>query len=198
MIRITKPPWLRSWLSKLNWTIFTWQVFIGDAIESGINWAIDKINVTLEWAIVGYNWGVAAFNKAIEIGQNILPAIARELQPLWNKVLTWWSELDEWWSTKRRLVLGWIDLAKAYARDLFLQATSSINSITGWLDNFKSLILPTLTNKRDVADAIEADVKPVRDEVNKHTNWLDMIIDLFTNPEQFFWDMLERMFRRFW
>lgn len=198
MVRVTKPSWLRSWLSKLNWTILTWQVFIGDAIESSIDWAIDKINDTLEWATSGYNWAIAAWNRITEVYSNILATIARELQPLFNIVSAWWSRLDEWWSATSQTVLGWIDLVKASAYDLFHQATNTINSIIAWLDNFKSLILPFLANKRDVADAIEADVKPVRDEVNKHTTWLDLIKDFFTDPQQFLYDMLFKIIERFW
>jgi len=198
MIRVTKPTWLRSWLSKLNWTIFTFEVFVGDAIESSIDWAIGKINDALEWAINGYNWAIAAWNRVIEIYNTLIATIAREIQPLLNITNTWWSRLSEWWITKSQLVLGWIDLARDYANDLFYQVAHTINNITAWLDNFKSLILPLLAYKRDVADTVETNIKPVRDEVNKHTTWLDMIVDLFTNPEQFFWDMLERMFKRFW
>jgi len=197
-VAIVKPTWLRSWLSKLNWTVLTWQINVGDAIESGIDWAIDQINNTLEWASLAYNWAIAAWDRITEVWSNILTTIAKEIRPLWNTVNVWWNRLNEWWSSASQAVLGWIDLAKDYALDLFHQTTTSINNVIAWLDTFKSLILPTLPNRREVSDNIEANVKPIRDKVNEHTTWLDLMRDFFTDPQQFIFDLLIKAIERFW
>jgi hypothetical protein len=64
---------------------------------------------------------------------------------------------------------------------------SGITSISDWWG----------ARHREITDQIDTEVAPVRDEVNKHTTWLDLIKELFTDPERWLLDMIERTIARF-
>jgi hypothetical protein len=49
MVRVEKPAWLTDLLASLNWDIFTLQIYVGDAVEDGLDWLIGWINDILEW-----------------------------------------------------------------------------------------------------------------------------------------------------
>jgi len=195
---VYKPSWLRTWLNKLNWDILTWHIYVGDAIETGIDWTVDFINTALEWADAAYNWALAAWDKALETGRDLLTTINRQLQPLWDAIDAWRDRLSEWWFSTKDSVLAWINDARDYASDLFRQASTAIEGVAAWLDTFKRLTLPTLPNRKEVNDNIEAIIDPVRQEVNKHSSWLDLAKDFFTDPQQFLFDILQKMLERFW
>jgi len=216
---VTKPGWLRNWLSKLNWDIFTWKVYIGDAIEDAIDWALDWINWGIDRATLAYNKAVEAWDKAVESARELRTKIDTGVQGVKDKIDTWWDDLGEWWSARKDEITEKIDQAKADARGLFDQATREASKFfTGWLE-FNKYILPKLLDPswitsffgkgiasisdwwapkdKEITDQIDAEVTPVRDEVNKHTTWLDLIKELFTDPEKWLLNMIERMLARF-
>ena len=70
MAWMEKPYWLEGALSHLNWDIFTWHIYVGDTIESAIDWVIDWFNTLAEWAaMVGAWW--EDFRQEVVDGFNI-------------------------------------------------------------------------------------------------------------------------------
>ena len=198
MVAVSKPSWLTRALDLLNWDIFTWKVYIGDAVEWAIDWTLVYLNNALDWAKVAYDWGVAAWDKAVEVGKDAWDDLQAEATKLGDKIIA----------------------AKDWAKERIDDANELIDKVdTAW-DNFKRDTLPKLLDtqwvrdffgrgvasisdwwaarRKEVGDLIDTEVTPVREEVNKHTSWLDLIKELFTDPEKWLLDMLERMLARFW
>jgi len=216
---VKKPSWLSQWLNLFNWDIFTWKVYAGDAIEHAIDWALQWVNWGIDQATLAYNKAVAAWYKAVELAGDLRSTIYRETGYLWNKVNQWASDLAEWWEGKKQDVQGWIDTAKDWAKERIDDAKAIANRVdTAW-DNFKQDTLPKLLDtqwvrdffgkkissitdwwapkEQEITDQIDTEVTPVRDEVNKHSSWLDLIKELFTDPEKWLMDRLESMIARF-
>jgi hypothetical protein len=217
---ITKPSWLRQLLGRLNWDIFTWKVYVGDAIEQGIDWALGWINWGIDQAGRAFNKAVAAFDYAVDLGRNTLAVIYREVDRIQSSISTWWSDLSEWWGAKLQDIKDRIQAARDWLQDRIDEAQQTVNKmLTAW-DGFRTGILPGLLNTtwirdffgrgvstiadwwaprhREISEEIDAEVTPVRDEVNKHTTWLDLVKELFTDPEKWLLDMIERTLARFW
>lgn len=216
---IYKPSWLRNLLDRLNWDVFTWKIYVGDAIESGIDWALGWINYAIDWAVTAYNWGKAAWDKAVEVGNELVRTINTEISRVRNKIDTWWGDLGEWFEGKKPTIEGWIAVALTPLRLLLSGVETVANAVSIAWDDFKTDTLPKLLDPswitsffgagiasisdwwaarhQEITDRIDTEVTPVRDEVNRHTSWLDLVKDLFTDPEKWLLDMIERMITRF-
>lgn len=143
---ISKPSWLRSWLDTLNWDILVWRVYVGDAVESAIDWAIYYLNNILDWAVTAYNWGVAAWNKAVEEAKELGKRIDWEVDKLLGKIDAWPSQLGDWWEGKKQWVLGRIEVAASSLEDLINDVKRGVASLTIAWESFKRDTLPKLLN----------------------------------------------------
>lgn len=217
---IYKPSWLRNLLDKLNWDIFTWKVYVGDAIERGIDWALAWIDWGIEQAAAAYSYADSAFREAVDTFRILSARLNTEVSRIYDKISTWWGDLGEWWSTKvtwiRDLVAAAEDFWAARIRDV----TRTLQGLDAAWDNFRRYTLPSLldtswiraffgrgiasisewwaSRRQEINERIDTEVTPVRDEVNKHTSWLDLVKELFTDPEKFLYDLAIRMIERFW
>ena len=201
---VKKPSWLSQWLNLFNWDIFTWKVYAGDAIEHAIDWALQWVNWGIDQATLAYNKAVAAWYKAVELAGDLRSTIYRETGYLWNKVNQWAADLAEWWEGTSTKVRGWIDVAKSWAKERIDDAWKIINRVDVAWDNFRRDTLPKLLDTQwvisffgkgvhsisdwwaarrgEIDTRLDAEITPVRDEVNKHSSWLDLIKWLITNP----------------
>lgn len=212
---IQKPPVLRDWLARWNFVIFTWKVYIGDVVENAIDWTISWINYVLNWAEIAYNWAKAAWDKAVQVWNDLTVRINTEVQKLLNKIDTWWSQLNTWWAARSSEVRGWISAASDRLQLYINDISFSLQRLNTAWDTFRVDLLsriPSWTELRDfitaginevkqwftlqrqnISDEIETNIKPVRDQVNKQTSWLDMIKKLFTDPEEFILELLVKI-----
>ena len=201
---VSKPSWLRSWLDKLNFDIFTWKVYIGDAIERAIDWALGWINWGISQANLAWNNAVAAWNKAVEVSKELTTLINKSISKVYDKIDTWWDDLKEWWEGKRDLIRDWIDEAEQWLLDRIDDVKRGLASLTTSWDNFRRYTLPNLIDltwwtsfwggkfatitdwwgikKQEISDTIDVVVKPVRDEVNKHLDTLEKVKQLLSDP----------------
>jgi len=119
MLYIYKPSWLESWLSRLNWDILTWHIYIGDAIESGIDWALGKINNILEKAEEAYNWATITWDnlwsEASKLWRDInslWDSLKQQAQDLWGNITQWWNErypiFYDWVTERWRSFTDWV------------------------------------------------------------------------------------------
>ncbi len=141
---ISKPSWLRSWLSNLNWEILTWRVYVGDAIEDAIDWAVDWINWAIYQAESAYAWARSAWDKALDVGRDLGALINREIQKVLNNIEAWWGDLGEWWEAKRQDILDWIDTAQDWLLDRVDDVRKGLASLGQTWDNFWENIWPQL------------------------------------------------------
>lgn len=217
---IYKPSWLRSALSRLNWDIFTWKVYVGDAIESGIDWAIDWLNWAIYQGEQAWSKAVAAWDKAVEIGQNLLSTIYSEVGKLANRISTWWSDLGEWWTTRQPIIQGWIDVARGWLNDrlnwvqggldqlrqkwdnfwtsTWPQLLRDFNALVVQVGNFFTQTLPRLAEKLDITKAFNDFRLEWKDLFNFWSGFKDSIVAFFEDPEKWLLDKIEKMLARFW
>lgn len=217
---IEKPGWLKGALGHLNWDILTWHVYVGDTIEEAIDWVLGWINWVINEAEKAWNKAVDAWNKAVDLGRELQATINSEIQKVLSNIDTWWDSLGEWWEVKRSEIIDLIDVAGGFIGDTIDDVGKGLNNLVVWWQAFRTDILPTLINLNwfyefmgakllsiwewwetelvKVQENIEASVKPVRDEVNRHTSWLELIKDFIDDPVQWFYDRLDEFFVRFW
>lgn len=201
---VTKPSWLKSWLSRLNWDIFTWKLYVGDAIEDSIDWALEWINWGIDQATKANSQAWYAYWYAYDVYKDLRNIIADEVDDLWDRGFNWWSELGDWWSDKRQDVLDWIDDAKDYALDRIDDVNRVLMLLEDAWESFRRDTLPGLLDtswlqdffgrqvdnigewwaakRQEIDDIIEATTKPVRDELNKHLDTLTSAKQLFADP----------------
>ena len=201
---VSKPSWLRSWLNKLNWDIFTWKVYIGDAIEDAIDWALEWINWGINEATKAYNKAWDAYFYAVDVYKDLRSQIYQDTQDLWDRGFAWWSELGEWWNSKKEWVKDRIQVARDTLEDLYNSLSRSLNSLATAWDSFKRDTLPGLVDftwwtsfwganiphisdwwaakRQEIDDFVGATTKPIRDELNKYLDTLSSAKQLFSDP----------------
>lgn len=217
---IYKPSWLRSWLSRLNWDIFTWHVYLGDAIESGIDWVIDGLNNLLTLA-------QDAWNRATVLWSDFWAEARRlwsKLDPVWE----WfrglpgniWIEVNSWWNNPDNPIRNFISATVANVGVAINNVSIFLGNLQVTWDNFRTAILPTLLNWswwkgwwghtfssftewegwwwNKTQDRIDAEVDPVRKEVNKQASWLELIKDFISDPQKFLYEVFDKIIERFW
>lgn len=217
---ISKPSWLRSWLDTLNWDILTWHVYVGDAVESGIDWAIDWINWGITQAESAWNKAVAAWDKAVDVFWDLTATINWEVSRLWDSIGDWWDDLGEWWSTKVTWVRGLVDAASDFLKGLiddvkrglaslsvawdnfwtttWPQLLSDFNSLLVDVGNFFTQVLPGLATFLDISRAFEDFRLEWKDLFNFWEGFKDTIVAFFEDPEKWLLDKIETMLARFW
>lgn len=216
---ISKPSWLRLLLDRLNWDIFVWKVYVGDTVEGAIDWVIDKINLVLDIGYLAYDRATSAWDKAVQLAGDLRTMVYREVQNILARISTWWDQLYTWWEAKRTWIQDVIDAGIDNLRPWIDQARAAIAKVEAAWDSFRRDTLPGLIDidrwtafwggkvatasdwwaarRQQVSDMIDTVVAPVRSEVNKHSEKLDLLKDLMTDPERWLLDRLESMIARF-
>jgi len=201
---VTKPSWLKSWLSRLNWDDFTWKIYIGDAIEDGLDWALEWVNWGIDQATSAYNKAWDAYYYAIDVYKDLRKVIYQETNDLWDRAFAWWSELTDWWADKRQDVWAWIDDVKDWAWDRIDDVWQFISDLNDAWESFRKSILPKLLDttwlrnffgrqvdnisdwwlakRQEIDDWVDATTKPIRDELNKYLDTLSSAKQLFSDP----------------
>ena len=214
---IKKSPDLRNRLYSLNIKVFTWEWPVGDWIEDAIDWALDWINWGIDQAGVAYNRAIAAWDRANQVRSELFTAINREVGAVLDRISTWWGDLNTWWSARAQDVREWIMVARELVMDQVDSVRRLLDNLSVAWDSFRKDTLPRLLSldrwtafwggayqsvtdwwaarRREVTDQIDAEVTPVRNEVNKHTTWLDLVQDLFTDPLGYILGRLEKITR---
>jgi len=217
---VSKPSWLRYWLDKLNWDIFVWKVYVGDAIERAIDWAIDRVNDSLALASAAFDKAWDAYYKALEVARQLRDMGYREIQDLWDRISTWWDDLNDWWKAKRSWIYDLIDATKDTLQARIKDAWSAIDRVQAAWDSFRRDTLPSLLSMdywtafwggrvrsaqdwwaarwQQIQDTREAALSPIRAILKDHSSKLDVISELFKDPEKWLLDRIESMLARFW
>lgn len=209
---LTKPSWLRSWLDRLNWDIFTWQVYVGDAVEGAIDWVIDGLNNALDWGTAAYNWAQAAWDRISQVSQELISRILTETSRIWDWVSTLPSYLGDWWAARLTEVKEWVQTLTGTVNDAISSVNKVVNNLSTQWQLFVTSTLPSLVDisfwrsfwggslgsigqwwepqRRQLLDEVDISLEPTREEVRTHAGWLDMIKKLFTDPEEFVLELL--------
>ena len=216
---IKKPTELSNWLARFNWDLLGQKLYAGDAIEAAIDWAIDWLNFAVESAGKAMSKARDAWDRAVELGQTLMSTIYRETQDLWERIYTWWSDLGEWWAAKRQDIWDWIDAAVQDAKELISGAEATINKVTAWWDDFKTKIPSideivtwfrtwrdkviatmvtwgALTGK-EIEELLNSKVKDIEPFWKGWQDIRDKVMELFTDPQKWLLDQIEKMLARF-
>lgn len=208
---IIKPSWLRTILDYLNWDILGYQVYVGDAVESAIDWAIDRLNTALEWADAAWDYAANAWWKAVQVGVdawNDLQAVAWELRTsisdIWAELVTWWDDrVDDFWDLVDGAT-GWLedrlddaewvldelrDNWDTFWRDIWPGWMQYLEELAGRVGDFFSLTLPDLITSADIIQAFN-DFR--REWADLFTFWSEFRTEL----GQFISDPVEWLFNK--
>ncbi|GAI79073.1 unnamed protein product, partial [marine sediment metagenome] len=134
---ISKPSWLRTWLDRLNWDIFTWKVYVGDAVERALDWALDWINWAIARGEAAWSRAGVAIDKAIELAKDLGKTIDREIDKILARITTWGDNLGNWWETKKEWIRDRIDLAREKLEDLIDDVERGFASLDAAWDSFR-------------------------------------------------------------
>lgn len=185
---LSKPSWLREWFDTLNWDVLTWQIYLGDALESAVDWVIDWLNWLLDGVTRSLNYALDLFNQVREWTIALFSEIWKGLNQLWDQVEALWSQFTAWWSevvsyvsevsnTLRSEVMTW--LADFLTFSWFSSWWGNMaTTFSSWWDSAWQKILEAI----DLASA--AMVK----EVNRHSSILETLSGFISNPVGYIWD----------
>lgn len=217
---LEKPGWLRSALDLLNWDILGWKIYVGDTIESSIDWLIDWLNNEIQWITEFYHWAydfqaeieewwleiVPRLDELWEWITNLPSKLSSLLFDWWNNpanpireyLATIWTQLDDWWETKAEKVRGLFDDALNWIRYRLEDAEYYINWLrTAW-DNFWTDTLPTLISRIDLMDILEARLEPLIELYNIFVNIKEELFEFFSDPWAWLYGKLDDFIERFW
>lgn len=194
---ISKPSWLRDWLLKLNWDILTWHVYVGDAIESGIDWVIDGLNEGIDRAQDAWDKAVQAWDKAVEVGKQAWKDLQKEADKLSARIDTWWDDLSDWWDAWWDDIRDWVTARLQPIKDWLTSLEKWVAKLDTWWDNFKTNTLPNLIDRVKLADWGKAEVDPIKKDVAQHSSWFSLLKDLMADPEKWLLDRITSMLARF-
>lgn len=184
---LIKPDWLESWLNNLNWDILGWQIYVGDAIESAIDFVLTWINNIAEWAASVVAW-LDELRQEIIDGFNVFVVWLNELwNTFTNIVETWWDSLAEWWSARIEDVKDLIAVAVQWVNDRIDDVKTVLDSIAVWWENFTTVILPELASKFDITAAFDDFMLKWQDLFNTFEEFKQGIWDFFTDPLEWLW-----------
>lgn len=217
---IEKPPELRRWLDTLNWDIFTWRVYVGDAVESAIDWSLAYINNALDWGVSAYSWAQYALSQAQSLFNQVLTTINREISGVLGRIDAWWGDLGDWWYTKVTWIYDVVDSAYDTLRAYTDSVRSSLNKLSVAWDDFRISTLPGLlgwgwvrdffgagvsgiddwweARRRQLRDTVAIIIAPLQEELRQQAARLEVISDVFADPEKWLLDRIESMLARFW
>ena len=194
---IYKPSWLRNWLDNLNWDILTWHVYVGDAVESGIDWAIAWLNDSLDWALDAWNLAWDAWEKAVDVFWDLTDTIDYWVDRLFKEIDQWWDDLDDWWDAVWDDILDWVEARLETLKTLISDTRQWLAKLdTAW-DNFKTNTLPNLINFSWFNDWVKARVTPIEKDLAQHSSWFDLLKELMVDPEKWLLDRIISMLARF-
>lgn len=195
---IIKPTWLKTWLDRLHWDIFTWHIEVGAAIEDAIDWVIDWLNWLVETVYslgdqIRDYWD-SLYDFVVELSEKV----NREINRLLNEIDAWWDDLAEWWQVKRAEVSSWIGIATRPLYDWVNELQISINEFNIRWDNFWTTTYPQLidTTKLDLS------LRGLRQELEPFwEGWQDLkgkVAEFFADPEEWLYKAVDRIIERFW
>ena len=217
---VIKDPSLHDWLLGLNFQIFSWTLSIGDWIEYAIDWAIIQVNWV--WVWIDWLWAQLELvpDKIAQSWANTAASILHWAAQLSatiytevGKVQAGLTALQSWvtsaWAAWSAQLNDWVAAllaplqAAAAAWEQFKSSTLpgllSFSWFTGWWGStgitFDSWWQVTRSN---LADDTELGIAPIREEVQRHSDWLDGIKGLVADPEAWLLARLEDMVVRFW
>lgn len=152
----------------------------------------------------------------------------RNWLPNLESVIDWWSkwriwigqEIDNWWSNIWQTVKSWIDIATEGLDSLkvtwnnfwnitFPQWTAKLDTLKGVWDNFWTVTFPTLVNFswlttwwnsrwKEVDQLINSRIKEWSPFFEGWQDWKDRVTEFFTDPEEWLYKAVDRIFERFW
>ncbi len=165
------PDWLHQFLMAFNFTILTWDIRAGDAIETALSWAVGLIDGARGLAQSALDLAQSAWDHTTEAIVAALMGPMADITALWTWTSTLYDQVNAWWDGKRYDVLAWIDAALVAALaevsrflsvDMFLAWWGHIGtSFDSWWEAARAGVLEAEQARRlvDTADVVEVDGK---------------------------------------
>ncbi len=192
------PGWLRDWLNGLNWDILGWEVYVGAAILSGIDWLLSFINLSYDWAQTAFNWAQSAYQNANDLFNAANTIIQFWVVDFTNKLDLLRSQIGAGFGFTVSDILAWIGtavdqaiagLGNILSLDVFLLWWGHVGTtFTDWWDSARASVL----------EAVEATVKPIRDQVNQSAGAIELLTSPGDAALRWLWDRITTAIVRLW
>jgi hypothetical protein len=198
MFYFIKPWWVENLLNNLNWDILGWQIYVGDAIESAIDWVLNLFNTVIMWVENLQDW-FEDFRQEVLDGFN---TFVDWLEDLYQRTLGLidgiYESISAWWSDRVDDILDIVYTVRDGILDFVGDVIDTVEAIAIWWENFRYDILPELLTFSFLTDWWRGVSRDIIDAINQNTEWLDMIRDFIDDPAQFVYNKLDEFFERFW
>ncbi len=198
MSPIEKSAEFRTWLTSWNFDIFGWKVYIGDVVETGIDWVIEWINSLMGWAEAIWNYIVDLIYEVREAFQTIVLDFESRFQALWDSVMLFWDRLELWWADKKQDVLDLIAAGTAWVKDRIDSLSGVVDGLRSAWDWFTGTVLPGLADIWTVDNMISNALRPWADMFNWFEMFRSEVVEFFNDPWQWLYDRFEDFIERFW
>lgn len=220
--------WFFARCYELSWDIDRWPIapdFLVAFFQTMGEWCWD-VSVWFRGAASWWQEVTAAIARILTVFdiENLISGLRSALSSVWSWWVSWWdnvgARISSWWSGVQYTVRSWIAVAVDGFYSLVKLLQDQVDAVATWWDDFTRDTLPSLLSldwvgeffgqgiaaiadwwspkHAEVSAETEAVVQPVRDTVNEHSSWLEMIKELFTDPAGFFLRMIERMVVELW
>lgn len=135
----------------------------------------------------------------------------------WDNI---WDEIDDWWNSTKSTVKGWISVAEDWLKALInsveksfatLQAAwnewkvkiPSFNELWLWFTNWwgntlKNIIAWGALTALQIQGLIDSALKSYAPFWEGWQDWKDKVTEFFTDPEEWLYKAIDRIFERFW
>lgn len=133
---------------------------------------------------------------------NIMSSWISQVNTLWAWLSNWGvyvvAVIGAWWMGIQPQVLSWVDQAKSYAAGLVAGAMDAIGRLGAAWEDFRTTVLPGLAGKSEVAGMIGSALMPWGPVLTWWGHFGGQAVNLFSDPQQWFYDRLDSFFERFW
>ena len=178
-----KPGWIINLLAALVWDILSWHIDVGGAIETAIDWVLDRVNAVLGVANEALTKALQVASQLLELAASIPGMIADLLSSVWFSLGELWNTFTTWVSGLPDLVNALIDVALQWVRDAVDWLSSGIAQLFSWVSDFLTEILPTLAPVELVERLIRQAFGAWDDLLAFWSTWGRSLLEFFADPE---------------
>lgn len=192
--RIDKPSWLRSAFSHLNWDIFTWHIYVGDFLESGVDWVVDRVNDFLGFLEVCWNFIQVIWGRVIEFVGSVATGFNILIQQIWNWLGSVPGRIADAVSAVKSWALGAIDTVKGWVNQGIAWVQQQVNRLSAWWSEFKSSVLPGILEKIPLVGQLVITVQAIQAIIKLWTGVMEEIILFAKDPRKWVVDKAMTIF----
>ncbi|MBA7563506.1 hypothetical protein ES708_05165 [subsurface metagenome] len=195
---LRKPKWLKEFLENQSLDIFTWRRLLPTFIEMGFDWLI-YILTTAFREIDNAFIAVRTWQEYITgyLNDNF-STIQTYLDRLNSRIDINWGMLNDWFLTRRGTVEGWISAATKPTRNLVLDLSGRVQSMSQDILTLKDQLREPWWSPTRILGAITEALAPFKKKEEDRKNLFEWMWLFFADPPKFLYEIADDVITRFW